>query len=103
MSVRKIQTVGVIGAGTMGQGIAQVSATSGFDVLLFDVNQEFLKKALSLVEASLQTSVEKSKLTAVQKQEAISKIKLCTSLDQVRADLIIEAAVEKLEVKKRDF
>src|SRR6185436_12898733 len=99
MTSDKIQTVGIIGAGTMGQGIAQVCATSGFSVLLYDVDLGFLKKGIANIEASLQISVEKNKLSATQKQESINRIKPCQNLDQVKADLIIEAAVENLEVK----
>jgi 3-hydroxybutyryl-CoA dehydrogenase len=103
MASDKIQTVGIIGAGTMGQGIAQICATSGFNVLVYDVNAELLKKGVSNIEASLQISVDKNKLSATQKQEAINRIKSHQSLDLIKADLIIEAAVEKLEVKKEIF
>lgn len=103
MASDKIQTVGIIGAGTMGQGIAQVCAVSGFNILLYDVDPGFLKKGISNIEASLQISVDKNKLTAAQKQESLNKIKSCQSLDQVKADLIIEAAIESLEVKREIF
>ncbi len=103
MALDKIHTVGIIGAGTMGQGIAQVCAASGFSVLLYDVDQGFLRKGISNIDTSLQTSVNKNKLSLVQKQEAFSKIKPCESLEQVKADLIIEAAIEDLEVKKEIF
>jgi 3-hydroxybutyryl-CoA dehydrogenase len=99
----KIQSVGIIGAGTMGQGIAQACAVSGFSVLLFDVDQGLLKKGVSNIETSLQTSVDKKKLSPVQKQEALNKIKSCERLEQVSADLIIEAVTENLEVKREIF
>jgi 3-hydroxybutyryl-CoA dehydrogenase len=103
MALDKIQTIGIIGAGTMGQGIAQACAVSGFNVLLFDIDQGFLKKGVSNIEISLQTSVDKKKLSPTQKQEALSKIKPCESLELVQVDLIIEAALENLEIKREIF
>lgn len=103
MSIGNLRTIGVVGAGTMGQGIAQVCATSGFSVLLYDINGELIQKGLSLIEGSLQASVEKNKLTVIQKQEALSRIKSCEKLEHLKADLIIEAAIEKLEVKREIF
>ncbi len=99
----EIRTVGIVGAGIMGQGIAQVYATSGFTVLLYDINQDFLEKGLSTISNSLQASVDKGKLTSLQKQDALNKIKPCNTLEQVKVDLIIEAAIEKLEVKREIF
>lgn len=103
MSIGNLRTIGIVGAGTMGQGIAQVCATSGFSVLLYDINGELIQKGLSLIEGSLQASVEKNKLTAIQKQEALSKIKSCEKLEHLKADLVVEAAIEKLEVKREIF
>ena len=103
MSIGNLRTIGIVGAGTMGQGIAQVCATSGFSVLLYDINGELIQKGLSLIEGSLQASVEKNKLTATQKQEALSKIKSCEKLEHLKADLVVEAAIEKLEVKREIF
>ncbi len=87
----------------MGQGIAQICATSGFSILLYDVDQELLLKGISNIGISLQTSVDKNKLSLAQKQEALSKIKSCERLEQVKADLIIEAAIESLEIKREIF
>lgn len=103
MDSDKIHTVGIIGAGTMGQGIAQVCAVSGFNVLLFDVDAGLLKKRISNIEASLKISVDKNKLSIAQKQESFNRITPCLDLKQVKADLIIEAVVENLEVKKEIF
>ncbi len=103
MSIGNLRTIGIVGAGTMGQGIAQVCATSGFSVLLYDINGELIQKGLSLIEGSLQASVEKNKLTATQKQEALSRIKSCEKLEHLIADLVVEAAIEKLEVKREIF
>jgi 3-hydroxybutyryl-CoA dehydrogenase len=103
MNIGNLRTIGIVGAGTMGQGIAQVCATSGFSVLLYDINGELIQKGLSLIERSLQASVEKNKLTVIQKQEALSRIKSCEKLEQLKVDLVIEAAIEKLEVKRELF
>ena len=99
----KIETVGIVGAGTMGQGIAQVCATAGFNVLIFDIDQAFLRKSLSLIDSSLQLAVDKGKLTSTQKQEVANRIKSCENLQQIEADLIIEAAIENLEIKREIF
>lgn len=98
-----IQTVGIVGAGTMGQGIAQVCALSGFQVLLYDIKEEFITKGIGLIEKNLQAGVEKKKITEQQKQECLSKIKTCLSLSSLKADLIIEAALENLEIKRKIF
>jgi 3-hydroxybutyryl-CoA dehydrogenase len=98
-----ISTVGIVGAGVMGQGIAQACATAGFNVLMFDVKTDLVKKGLTNIDEALQTSVAKSKITASQKQEALDRIKVCEELVQLKADLIIEAAIEKLEVKREIF
>ena len=103
MTDSKIHTVGIVGAGTMGQGIAQICAVTGFNVLLYDVDQGLLKKGISSIEDSLQISVDKNKLSTTQKQDAINRIKSCSTLDQLKADLVIEAAVENLGVKREIF
>jgi 3-hydroxybutyryl-CoA dehydrogenase len=103
VSLGNLRSIGIVGAGTMGQGIAQVCAASGFSVLLYDINGELLQKGLTLIEKSLQASVEKNKLTTVQKQEALSRIKSCEKLEHLNADLIVEAAIENLGVKREVF
>jgi len=103
MSIGNLRTIGIVGAGTMGQGIAQVCATSGFSVLLYDINVGLIQKGISLIEGNLQISVEKNKLTSTQKQEALTKIKSCISLKDLKVDLVIEAAVENLIIKREIF
>ncbi len=103
MKAREIQTVGVIGAGTMGQGIAQVCAMAGFTTLLYDVNTEVLAKGLEAIHKNLEVAVEKKKTTRIQKDETVSRILLVKTLSEMKADLIIEAVVEKLEVKQKLF
>jgi 3-hydroxybutyryl-CoA dehydrogenase len=103
MSIETIKTVGIAGAGTMGQGIAQLCATSGFDVLVYDVRAQAIEKAINAIETSLQKSVDKNKLTAETKKQSLSRIKACEQLSTLKADLIIEAAIENLDIKKELF
>ncbi len=98
-----IRSVGVVGAGTMGLGIAQVCASCGFDTILFDVNPEQVQRALQTILDNLSTQVAKGKLTPESKEIAMRRIKPATSLTDLRVDLIIEAAVERLDVKKELF
>ncbi|MGE8154331.1 3-hydroxybutyryl-CoA dehydrogenase [Pseudomonas vancouverensis] len=97
-----LQNIGVIGAGTMGNGIAQVCALAGFSVTLIDISEGALHKALATVGKNLDRQVAKETLTAEQKQCALDKIRISTdysSLSQVQ--LVIEAATENLELKLR--
>lgn len=87
----------------MGQGIAQVCAAAGFDVLLYDVKSDSIQNGLSAIEKSFQKSVEKSKLTEEAKKQALLRIKACEVVDKLKADLIIEAAIENLTVKRELF
>jgi len=103
MRTNEIQTVGVIGAGTMGQGIAQVCASAGFTTLLYDVNAEGLAHGLAAIKKNLEVAVEKKKISKVQEDETVSRIRLVKTLSEMKADLVIEAVVEKLEVKQKLF
>lgn len=103
VSIQEVKTVGIAGAGTMGQGIAQVCAVAGFDVLLYDVQSEFILKGISLIEKSLSTAVERGKIQSAEKERALARIKAQPDLQQLKADLIIEAAIENLDVKKKLF
>ncbi len=98
-----IKKIAVCGAGTMGAGIAQVFAQNNFEVLLFDLNENQTKKAIEGIEKNLSVAVEKGKLKAEEKAAVISKIKTTSVLAEVKADLVIEAIVEKLEVKQELF
>lgn len=99
-----IQRVGVIGAGTMGNGIAHVFARSGYDVVLCDVEQRFLDRALETVGKNLEREVAKGKITAEAKAGALSRIRPVTDRSQLAdCDFVIEAATEKFEVKTEIF
>ncbi|MED3662405.1 3-hydroxyacyl-CoA dehydrogenase family protein [Ureibacillus sp. FSL K6-8385] len=99
-----IKTVGVIGAGTMGSGIANLIASSGFQVILHDVETRFLDNGLSRIEKFMQKSVEKGKITESEKAEVLERIRPTTNLEDLKeADLAIEAVIENLDVKKEVF
>jgi 3-hydroxybutyryl-CoA dehydrogenase len=99
-----IRTIGVVGAGTMGSGIAQVFAQSGFHVLLVDVGQPVLDRAHGAIAASLAKFVEKGKLTSPDRDATIQRLALTTTIDRLAdADYIVEAIVEDAEAKRRLF
>ena len=102
--VPEIRRIGVIGAGQMGGGIAQVAATHGFDVRLMDVNAGQLDAALGLMEKLLDRGIKKGHLSEGDKVEALSRIDKVQSLDALgECDLVIEAATEKEDLKKQIF
>lgn len=95
-----IQSIGVVGSGTMGGGIAQVAAAAGLDVTLHDVSQEYLDRALKTIDKSLGKLIEKGKI-AEDKGKILGRIKTTTSLEDFKAvDFIVEAVFEDFEVKK---
>ena len=101
MAFRKI---GVVGAGTMGNGIAQAFAQAGFDVVMSDVAQAALDRALATISGSYDRLIKKEKMTAEQKAAALSRIQTATELAALKdADLIIEAATENLDLKLKIF
>ena len=100
----EVQKVGVIGAGTMGNGIAQVFAMAGYDVAMRDIKDEFVQRGLATIGKNLDRMVSRNKLTAEAKKEALSRIKPTTELDVFAdRDLIIEAALEVVDIKLQLF
>ena len=96
-----IEIISVIGAGTMGHGIAQVAAASGFRVLLNDVDRESLARGVSAIEGNLARGIQRGKLTEEDRDRTLQQIHGTTNLTEcATADLIIEAAPEQLELKK---
>ncbi len=94
----------VIGAGTMGAGIVQAFAEAGFEVVMRDLKEEFVKKGLSSIEKTLERTVEKGRMTEERKQEMLGNITTTTSLEAAKdADIVVEAAVENMEIKKQIF
>jgi 3-hydroxybutyryl-CoA dehydrogenase len=99
-----IQTVGVVGAGTMGNGIAQVFAQAGFAVRLVDVAQPMLDRARASIEKSLAKLVERGRLTAADRDASFSRITCATKVDALGdADYVVEAIVENVEAKRGLF
>ncbi|WP_380678122.1 3-hydroxyacyl-CoA dehydrogenase family protein [Salinigranum sp. GCM10025319] len=99
-----VETVGVVGAGTMGNGIAQVAAAAGYDVVMRDIETEFVEKGLDAIDDSLSRFVSKEKLSETEADAARDRITGTTDLDDLAAaDLVVEAAVENMEIKKEIF
>lgn len=99
-----IQTVGVVGAGTMGNGIAQVAARTSYDVVMRDIEQEFVDRGFDSIEDSLSRFVQRDELTEAEKAETLDRIRGTVSLDDLgEADLVVEAAIEDMEVKRDVF
>jgi 3-hydroxybutyryl-CoA dehydrogenase len=99
-----IKKIGIIGAGTMGHGIALVSAKAGYDVILADIKEDYVKKGLSSVEKFIDKSVEKGKMTPADKTHILGKIHGTTNLEDMKdADLVIEAILEQVAMKKEVF
>lgn len=99
-----IQKVLVIGAGQMGAGIAQVCAQAGFDVKLNDMKEEFFQRGLNTITKNLSRNVEKGRMTEDEKSQVLSRITKSLDLnDASDVDLVIEAAVENMEIKQKIF
>jgi len=97
-------TIGVIGAGQMGNGIAHVAAATGFRVVLRDIDDSFVRKGLDTIAKNLQRGVDKGKLAAAEKDEILGRITGTTKLEDLAScDLVIEAVVENLDVKREIF
>ena len=100
----KIKTFGVIGAGQMGSGIAQVASMSGYNVILNDIKDEYLKKGINNISSFLDKSIEKNKISPEEKKSIISRIKTSANLkDMAKADFVVEAAIEKESIKFEIF
>jgi len=100
----KINRVGVVGCGTMGSGIAQVCAQAGYAVTVSEVSEDLLKKGLAAINSFLSKAVEKQKITPQDRDATLTRIKGTTSFnDFSECDLVIEAAIENLDPKKKIF
>ncbi len=100
----EIKKIGVLGAGTMGNGIAQVAAQSGFEVVMRDIEERFVENGLKAIEKFLSKSVEKGKMTEDQKKDVLARIKGTTRMEDLKdVDFVIEAVFEDLELKKNVF
>ncbi len=95
----EIKSIAIAGAGTMGAGIAQVCALAGLDVILFDISGDMLETAKQNINLSLKKLTDLNKITADQANSIMSCIRFIADIEDVKADMVIEAIVEKLEVK----
>ncbi|MGI8495730.1 MAG: 3-hydroxyacyl-CoA dehydrogenase family protein, partial [Pyrinomonadaceae bacterium] len=98
------ENFGIVGAGTMGNGIAQTAANAGYNVVMCDIDADYVKKGYSAIEKSLDRFVKKETMTADQKQEVLGRISTTTNLDDLKdCFIIVEAVTENFEVKKKIF
>ncbi|NOZ78334.1 MAG: 3-hydroxybutyryl-CoA dehydrogenase [Acidobacteria bacterium] len=99
-----IKTIGVVGAGQMGNGIAHVAAQSGFQVILSDIEQAILDRAIETISRNMDRQIKKNLISGDDKKAAMEHIGTTTNLaDQCKADLVIEAAVENFDIKAEIF
>lgn len=103
MKLEDIKTIGIVGAGTMGQGIAQICAQAGYKAILFDINAQVLEKAQQTTVKNLDKGIERGKLTEADKEAALANLNYTGDTLQLSCDVIIEAVVERLEVKQSIF
>ena len=100
----EVKVFGVVGAGQMGNGIAQVAAASGLEVIMNDISTEFVEKGMKTITQNLDRSVSKGKMTEAEKNEILSRIQPSTSLEDFKtADFVVEAVPEILDLKKKVF
>ncbi len=100
----EIKTIGVVGAGTMGAGIAQVAAKAGYDVIMRDITEEFVNRGLSVIKKNLERDVKKERITGEEASAIFDRIKGTTDLsDMSPCDFVIEAVIEKMDLKKEVY
>jgi 3-hydroxybutyryl-CoA dehydrogenase len=101
MSIEQIKTIAVLGAGTMGNGIAHVFARAGYHVILRDVEQRFLERGLETVAKNLDREIKKGKLPEAERAAVLGRISLVTDMSAIAsADFVVEAVPEKIEIKR---
>jgi len=100
----EIQKIGVVGAGAMGNGIAQIAAQIGCDVVMRDIEMRFVEGGMKNIDRFLSKSVEKGKIDANEKGAVISRIKGTTDMNDLKdVDFVVEAVIEDLDLKKSVF
>jgi 3-hydroxybutyryl-CoA dehydrogenase len=100
----EIKKIGVIGAGTMGHGIALVSARSGYGVVMSDIEEKLVNRGIEMIGKILSRNVEKGKMSEEEKEKAQSRIKATTKTEDMRdCDIVVEAVIESIDLKKRIF
>ena len=99
-----IHTIGIVGSGQMGSGIGQVAAHRGFDVILYDISEEIVNRALGNISRGLTRLAERGKLTPEEPREILARLQGTADLGELsRSDIVIEAAPEDHEIKKEIF
>ncbi|RPD38483.1 3-hydroxyacyl-CoA dehydrogenase NAD-binding domain-containing protein [Chitinophaga barathri] len=98
-AVQDIKVIAVCGAGTMGAGIAQVSAAAGFHTRLFDLDEKALQQGYTQIRGNLQKAVDKGKMPQQQMTDILARLTLCNDMAECKANVVIEAIVEKIDVK----
>lgn len=100
----EIKTIGVVGAGAMGSGIANVAALSGYNVVLRDVEERFIENGLKRIDDFMSKSIKRGKMTGEEKKEVLDRITTTTKMEDLKdVDFVIEAVIENMEVKKEVF
>ena len=99
----EIKKIGIIGAGTMGSGIAQICALKGYETILLDLDQNTINKAKTIIEKNLQKGVDRGKVSDEDKSNCLNNLSFTVELNDIVADLIIEAVVERLDIKQDLF
>ena len=98
----KVSLIAVLGAGTMGHGVAQVAAAAGYDVVMRDVDAQAVTRGMQAIERNLEQGIQRGKITEPERSETLQRVRGTVALEEIRdADLIIEAAPEKLELKQK--
>ena len=100
----EIKNIGVLGAGTMGNGIAQVFAQAGYNVVMRDIEDRFVESGMKRIQKNLQRSVDKGRISVENKNEILSRIKGSTEMEELKhSDIVVEAIIESAELKKKVF
>lgn len=103
MQTDNIQKIGIVGAGTMGSGIGQMAAQAGYEVVIYDINAEQLDKAKATINKNLDGGIKRNKLTEAEKEQALGNITFSNEFEDLKADLVVEAVIEKFELKEDIF
>lgn len=103
MKLQDIQIIGIVGSGTMGTGIAQVSALAEYDVIVYDLSDQALEKSAQILQKNIAKGVEKGKIAEEEADKALKRVSFTSNIEDVDCDLVIEAVVEKLDVKVEIF
>ncbi|MEZ4885628.1 MAG: 3-hydroxyacyl-CoA dehydrogenase NAD-binding domain-containing protein [Chitinophagales bacterium] len=98
-----IQKIAIIGAGTMGAGIAQLAAMAGYKTILFDINEDALVKGIQTIAKNMDGAIKRGKMSIEAKEATLQNLHTSTNFQDLKADFILEAIVEKLEVKVKVF